>query len=376
VPIIGTRDPVTGAVTPGFAPTAGDGLVNLSIGRRLVEVGPRHVEDERNSWRVVTGLRGDLGDAGDGFLTNLSYDAYYLFSRTLNTERQFGNVSRSGFQQALLRQGGADPVLNIFGEGSISEAAAEAVRINVTNVEVSQLQVASGLISGDLAELPAGPLGFAFGTEWRSVSAEFNPDFALSSGDVVGFNAGQPTAGGYNVWEMFGEFRVPVLADMPFARSLELSAAFRYSDYSLDNVGGVWTYAGGVDWAITDDIALRGQFQRAVRAPNVSELFGGQAQGFPPAQDPCAQASAASDATIRDLCAATGVPAGAIGTDGVQPNSQIQGLFGGNPDLQEETSDTFTVGAVFTPTAVPGLSVTVDYYNMKSTISSRCSADR
>ncbi len=365
IPILGTRDPVTGAVIPGFASSAGDGLVSLSVGRRLNEVGPRHVRDERNSWRVVTGLRGDIGDAGDNFLTNLSYDAYYLYSRTLNTSRQFGNVSRSRFQDALLRQDGADPILNISGENSISQAAADAIRINATNVEESQLQVASGIISGDFVELPAGPLGFAFGTEWRSVSAEFNPDFALSSGDVVGFNAGQPTAGGYNVWELFGEVRVPLLADLPFARSVELNAAFRYSDYSLDNVGGVWTYAGGLDWAISDDIALRGQFQRAVRAPNVDELFGGQAQGFPSAQDPCAQASAASDATIRDLCAATGVPAGAIGTTGVQPNTQIQGLFGGNPNLKEETSDTFTVGAVFTPTAVPGLSVTVDYYNIE-----------
>lgn len=365
IPIIGVRDSVTGAVTPGFAPTAGDGLVSLSIARRLNEVGPRHVRDERNSWRVVTGLRGDLGDAGDNFMTNLSYDAYYLFSRTLNTSRQFGNVSRSAFQQALLSQGGADPILDIFGENSISQAAADAIRINATNVEESQLQVASGVISGDFVELPAGPLGFAVGTEWRSVSAQFNPDFALSSGDVVGFNAGQPTAGGYNVWEIFGEFRAPILADLPFARSLELSAAFRYSDYSLGNVGGVWTYAGGIDWAISDDIALRGQYQRAVRAPNVGELFGGQAQGFPSANDPCAQPSAANDATVRALCAATGVPAGAIGTAGVQPDSQIQGLFGGNPDLKEETSDTFTVGAVFTPTALPGLSVTLDYYNIE-----------
>ncbi len=364
VPIIGTRDPVTGAVTPGFAKSAGDGLVNFSIGRRLNEVGPRHVKDERNSWRVVTGLRGDIDDVGDNFLTNLSYDAYYLYSRTLNTQRQFGNVSRNAFQQAILSQDGADPILNMFGEGSITQAAVDAIRINATNVEESQLQVASGVISGDFAELPAGPLGFALGTEWRSVSAQFNPDFALSSGDVAGFNAGQPTAGGYNVWEMFGEVRVPVLADLPFARSLEVSASFRYSDYSLDNVGGVWTYAGGVDWAISDDIALRGQYQRAIRVPNVGELFDGQSEGSTSVSDPCAQPSAASNATIRDLCAATGVPAGAIGTSGVQPNTQVQGLFGGNPDLKEETSDTFTVGAVFTPAAIPALSVTLDYYNI------------
>lgn len=367
------RDPVTGNAIPGFASTANNGQVRLSIGRRLEEVGPRQNLDERNAWRVVAGLRGDLGDAGDGFLTNLNYDAYYLFARTLNTQRQFGNVSRSRFQQALLTNAagtactntanGCAP-LNIFGAGNISEDAANFIRISATNVEESQLQVASGVISGDLFELPAGPAGFAFGTEWRSVSGRFSPDFALSSGDVVGFNAGQPTQGSYNVWELFGEVRIPLVADMPFADRLELNGAFRYSDYSLDNVGGVWTYAGGIDWGVTKDLTFRAQFQRAIRAPNVEELFGGQSQGFPSADDPCAQPAAATNPVVRDLCIATGVPAGAVGTPGVQPNSQIQGLFGGNPDLKEESSDTYTIGAVFTPSAVPGLSVTVDYYNI------------
>jgi outer membrane receptor protein involved in Fe transport len=376
--ITGTvRDDVTGAlINPGtltLAGTAGDGQTTLGIGRRLEEVGPRQNLDERNSWRVVTGVRGDLGDFSDTMFKNMSYDAYYMFSRTLNTQRQFGNVSRSRFQQALLtNEDGtacADPSsgcvpINIFGP-NITPEAAGFVRINATNVEESQLQVASGVISGDIIDLPAGTMGAAFGFEWRSVSARFSPDFALSSGDVVGFNAGQPTQGGYDVWELFGEVRVPVVADLPFAKRVELNGAFRYSDYDLDNVGGVWTYAGGVDWRVTDDVMFRGQFQRAVRAPNVQELFGGQAQGFPGAIDPCSSRfTGERTQALRDICVASGVPAGSV-FGAIQPNSQIQGLFGGNPDLREEESDTFTIGAVITPRAIPGLSITIDYYNIE-----------
>jgi iron complex outermembrane receptor protein len=114
-----------------------------------------------------------------------------------------------------------------------------------------------------------------------------------------------------------------------------------------------------------EGLEFRGQYQRAVRAPNVSELFGGQSVGFPPATDPCALASAASNATIRAVCVATGVPSSSVGQSFLQPNTQIQGAFGGNPNLQEEVADTFTVGAVIRPSAIPRLNITVDYYDIK-----------
>ncbi|GER05323.1 hypothetical protein JCM17846_30050 [Iodidimonas nitroreducens] len=180
-----TRDDDGNLINPGtltLAGTAGDGQTTLGIGRRLEEVGPRQNLDERNSWRVVTGLRGDLGDFSDTMFKNMTYDAYYMFSRTLNTQRQFGNVSRSRFQQALLTNEdgtacadtSSDCVpINIFGP-NITPEAAGFVRINATNVEESQLQVASGVISGDIIDLPAGTAGAAFGFEYRSVSARFS----------------------------------------------------------------------------------------------------------------------------------------------------------------------------------------------------------
>jgi outer membrane receptor protein involved in Fe transport len=348
-----------------------DNIVSAFFGRRLVEVGPRRNLDERNAMRVVTGIRGDLSE----WLDTWSYDAYYMFSRTRNSQRQEGNVAISKMQQALLTEtvggelvcqdtsGGCVPI-NIFGEGNISEEAADFVRIGATNLEVAQTQVASLVFSGDTIDIGAGPWGLAFGAEWRAESAAFTPDEFLGSGDVSGFNAGQPTAGRYDVTEFFMEINAPVLADLPFAQSLNLTGALRISDYST--VGGVETYSGGVDWRPIDDLLLRGQYQRAVRAPNVDELFRGASQGFPGATDPCSDKfdPALQDANLRALCEATGVPAGLVFGD-IQPNTQIEGVFRGNTELNEETSDTYTFGAVYSPSAVPGLNVTVDYYDIK-----------
>jgi outer membrane receptor protein involved in Fe transport len=214
--------------------------------------------------------------------------------------------------------------------------------------------------------LGAGDVGFAVGGEYREVSAQFNPDAFLSSGDVAGFNAGQPTRGSYDVKEAFGELLIPVLNNT-FIHRLEFSGAFRYSDYSLRNVGGVETYAVGVEFAPIRDITFRGQYQRAVRAPNVEELFGGSSTGFPGAQDPCSDRGTTANRTdtIRQLCIQSGVPAANVFQRVVQPAAQIQANFGGNPNLQEETSDTYTVGAIIRPSFIPRLNITLDYFNIK-----------
>ncbi len=335
----------------------GDGIVPLSVQRRVTETGSRNSLDERNAFRFLFGLRGDVTE---GF----NYDLYYSYARTRNANIQAGNISRSAFQAGL--NGTASPI-NIFGPNTLTPAMVDQISILAQNGDISTLQVVNGSVSGELFNLGLGAesVGISLGAEYRKTAAQFIPDTALSSGDVIGFNAGDPTAGNYDVKEVFGEIRVPIISDRPFFHSLEVSGAARYSDYSLPNVGGVWTYAGSAQWSPVRDIMFRGQYQRAVRAPNVAELFGGQSVGFPAAVDPCAVASAASDATVRALCIATGVPAGAVGSDTLQINPQIQGSFGGNPDLQEETSDSYTAGVVLRPSFIPGLSITADYYNIK-----------
>ncbi|MBX3560485.1 MAG: TonB-dependent receptor [Sphingomonas sp.] len=340
------------AGTATFGPLQ-PGFVRLQTNTRTTGIASRNVTDDRNAFRVLAGVRGNLTDT-------LTYDVYYMFARTRNASVQLGNVSRSAFTRLA-----ADGTCNVFGEGQLSPECQDAISILAQNQDISQLQVAQASISGPLFTFGSAtdPVAFAAGVEWRSMSGRFIPDTALSSGDVVGFNAGQPTEGSYDAKEVFGEVRIPIVQD-GFIHRFELSGAARYSDYSLANVGGVWAYAAGAEFAPIRDITFRGQYQRAVRAPNVGELFGGQAVGFPPATDPCALASAATDATIRALCIATGVPASNVGQAFLQPNAQIQGVFGGNPNLEEEVSDTWTAGVVLRPSFIPRLNVTVDWYKI------------
>ncbi|MDQ8756475.1 TonB-dependent receptor [Sphingosinicella sp. LHD-64] len=335
-----------GALQPGF--------VRLQLNGRTTGIASRNVTDDRNAFRVLTGLKGNITDS-------LTYDVYYMYSRTRNASVQLGNVSRSAFTRLA-----ADGTCNVFGENLLSADCINQISILAQNQDISELQVAQASISGPLFTFGTAtdPVAFAAGVEWRSMAAEFIPDTALSSGDVVGFNAGQPTEGSYDAREVFAELRVPIIQDN-FIHRLELSGAARYSDYSLEAVGGVWTYSGGIELAPIRDITFRGQYQRAIRAPNVGELFGGQAVGFPPATDPCALPSAATDPTIRAVCVATGVPEASVGQSTLQPNAQIQGVFGGNPNLQEEVADTWTAGVVIRPRFIPRLNVTVDYYNIK-----------
>ena len=347
-----------GSVTTGSTtidPLA-PGQVRLTANTRTTNISSRNVTDERNAFRVLAGFKGDLTDT-------LQYDMYYSYARTRNGSIQEGNVSRSAFTRLA-----ADGTCNAFGENQLSDECINAISILAQNTEVSSLQVAQASISGPLFTTgwAVDPVGFAVGAEYRKMSAEFIPDTALSSGDVVGFNAGQPTAGSYNAKEVFGEIRIPLIQDS-FIDRFEISGGARYSDYSLENVGGVWAYFAGAEFAPIPDITFRGQYQRAVRAPNVQELFGGQSVGFPPATDPCSSRTPVADRTqaLRDLCVATGVPATSVFADFIQPNAQIQGAFGGNPDLQEEVSDTFTVGAVLRPSFIPGLNITVDYFDIQ-----------
>ncbi|GAA3700010.1 TonB-dependent receptor [Sphingomonas cynarae] len=341
----------------GTGNTVGDGIVPLSVQRRVLETGGRNSLDERNAYRLLVGMRGQITD-------KFNYDAYYSYARTRNANVQAGNISRSAFQAGL---NGSAPAINIFGPGTLTPAMVDQISILAQNGDISVLQVANASVSGGLFNLGmgGGDVSISVGGEYRKNASEFIPDTALSSGDVIGFNAGDATAGSYNVKEAFAELLVPIAARVPGVYNLELNGAARYSDYSLANVGGVWTYAGGVTYSPIRDITFRGQFQRAVRAPNVAELFGGQSIGFIAANDPCAQAAAASNTALRALCVATGVPSAAVGTSGLQINTQIQGVFGGNPDLQEETSDSYTAGVVFRPSFLPGLSVTADYFNYK-----------
>lgn len=339
----------------GTGGPADDGLVILNIRRRLVEVGPRRNEDTRNAFRALVGL--------EGTFNNYDYNAYYSYARSDNTQIQIGNASRAAFASGILSSGGADPIVNPFGP-NISAAGVDFIDIAATNSEVTELNVFGATLIGELFEMPAGPVAALIGTEWRSSSFDFTPDEALLTGDVAGFNAIDPASGEIDVWELFVELSVPLLSDKSGIEALDSTFAYRYSDYDLDQTGGVNTFLVGLDWQVNGSLAFGAQFQRAIRAPSLVEAFGGQRLFPVSATDPCALPSAATDATISDLCEATGVPAGLVGDPNIQPNNEIPGVFGGNPDLFEEESDTFTLSAIITPEALPNLRVSIDYFDI------------
>ena len=350
--------------------TDGDGYVTSTIYRRLSEVGNRVSSLDNTAYRTVLGAKGDIGGGWN-------YDAYYSYSRTKSIETQTGNVSRSRVLQALRTSydtngnlvcsdssNGCVP-LNIFGAGNISAAAASFITIPVQNSSTISEKVASASISNrDLFDLGAGPVGVVVGTEYRREHGSYNPDFSLSSGDVVGFNAGEGLGGGYDVKEAYTEVAVPLLADLPLIKKLEVNGAYRYSYYSTA-AKSVNTYSGGAVWSLIDDISLRGQYSRAVRAPTVSDLFSGASQDFPAATDPCTTAVARTNTNLNASCVATGVPAALIGSAYDGGSTQIQTVNGGNPALREETSDTYTAGIVLQPRFLPGFSFTADYYKIK-----------
>jgi len=361
----------TGTTTIASGPisrttTPNDGLAVVTLGRRYQEVGPRSAVQRRDVFRTAVGIRGDLGDLVPGAVRDLSYDVYYSYAKTNFTEELNNALSRSALQAALLRpSAGASPVCNVFGQ-NISAACTKAISVTATNTTESTQQVAAGSLTGKLFALPGGDIAFSLGAEWRKSSARFRPDQYLASGDVVGFNAGLPTGGSISAKEVFGELRIPLLSATPFFESLSVNGAFRYSDYDRAGIGGVWTYLVGGEWTPVKDIAFRGQYQRAIRAPNVNELFGGLSRTVPTATDPCSsrQPVAQQTASVRTVCEATGVPSAAVFTAGVQPNAFFPVDQGGNPNVGAERSDTVTFGAVFTPQFAPRLRFSVDYFKI------------
>lgn len=372
-----------------------DGYVRLtSFGYRTVPLGPRQNQDDRNAYRILAGVRGDIGGGW-------SYDANYMYARTKNSQRQNGNIAISNFiaatttafqnpttgaisatpfagvpgggnlvcADASARAAGCVPA-NIFGVGNISQAAINYLAIGATNLQEYTTEVASAaLTNSELFDIGGGPIGIAVGVEWRREAGSVTPDQFLSSGNVAGFNPGRPTAGSYSVREAFAELNVPLIKDS-FIHKLELNAAGRVSDYS-NAPGTVYTYAVGGLLAPVKDITFRAQYSRAIRGPSVNELFLGNTVSFAGNIEGCGGANAGPGGDRYAFCQSLGIPT-AVLNDPVQRAALASAtivnpptFLGGNPNLKEETATTWTVGAILAPTFLPGFTATVDYYNIK-----------
>ncbi|MCC2617333.1 TonB-dependent receptor [Aestuariibacter halophilus] len=295
--------------------------------------------------------------------------------------------------------------LNIWaGRTGITQEAVDWVTVTERDQLTLEQTVLSATLAGDLSEyfeLPAGPIAFAMGGEYRKEesTATFDPwqrgvlpeGSAFTAGTNVADYSGNTKLtfrpmtttrnerGGYEVTEVFGEVSIPLLYDAPLASELTLDLAARYSDYTT--IGTTTTWLAKVVWAPFEDLRIRANISEAVRAPNVTELFGPEVgTTFRPA-DPCdaAQIQALRENGLVELANNTQANCVAdFATIGLDPfddegnyafsdplSAAFGGLTGGNPDLQEETAETTTIGFVYTPEFVEGLSISVDYWDIQ-----------
>jgi iron complex outermembrane receptor protein len=372
------NDPTSPAYN--FCTSAGlsDGQnANLLIGRRNVEGGPRQDHLEHTAYRLLFGARGDLGGGW-------SYDVSGQYGTTILSEEYVNDMSISHIQKALQvvtdpltgapvcksALDGSDPNCvpwDIFQPNGVTGAAINYLDLPGFREGGTQEWVATGSVTGDLGSWglqspwAKNPVAVSAGAEWRQERLENRVDAEFSTGDLAGQGGPTPsTHGGFDVAEVFGEVRVPLVQNLPWFEDLSVNGAFRYSSYNIS--GSVDTYKYGAEWQPIDDFRIRASFQRAVRAPNVLELFTPQALGLWGGTDPCAGTN--PQYTLAQ-CERTGVTASQYGNVIDCPAAQCNALFGGNTNLKPEKSDTREVGIVLTPTFLDGFTATIDYFNIK-----------
>lgn len=337
---------------------------------------------DREFYRAVAGFRGTL-------FNDWQWDAYYNRSQTIeNTSSETAlrdrlyyaldavgtSAATAQCRDAAARAAGCRP-FNIFGVGAASPESIAYItndgQLSTYKAKINQ-EVFAYNISGSVFRLPGGDVKVAGGIEHRTERSSEVYDAATQSGNTLS-NALTNTLGKYRVFEAYAETVVPILSDVPFAEYLGLEAAVRYGDY-YDTVGSVWSYKIGGDWAPTRDIRFRAVYSQATRAPNIGELYQGASQTFPSGlTDPCEGVTATSTRPQDAYCRTIPGIAQQIATrpDGtfVYNNNldrqSIEGEDSGNLNLKEETAKTWTAGFVLTPRFVPGLSLTVDYFNIK-----------
>ena len=372
---------------------AGNLVSGITASHRNVEGGPRNSRLENEAVRVAAGLRGEFADI-------FAYETFAQFSRTNDESISTNDFIVANLQQAFLVRNNEDGVpvcidpsggcvpYNIFqrgpnGESLVTQDALDFIQgIGIVTGETEQL-VFGGNVQADLGERgfrsPLAPdtgVGVLVGVEYREDSLDATPDqiSQVPGGGFTGVGgATLPVQGEVEVLEFFGEVEIPLITDQPFVNELVFNGAYRYSDYSANGnntTNDFSTDAYGLElaWAPAEDITFRGQYQRAVRAPNVIELYTGQNTNLPNLDlgangffDPCAGPTPAAS---QAACANTGVSGAQYGNIIDVIAGQTQSITGGNPLLDPEVSDTYTLGAVFTPSMIEGLTLSVDYFNI------------
>jgi iron complex outermembrane recepter protein len=352
--------------------TAGETEVFMT--RMHADAGMRRNNIERETKRIVAGLDGEFASGIGG----ISYDVFFNYGETNNLvrgqNRQLTNNFRAAIDairdpsgQIVCRDPSAATTagcvpFNPFGQQNSPEAIAFSFGQTTEEQRLTQQNAGFSLVSDTSAflNLPAGPIGWATGFEWREEKTSTNGDALVQAG-LTEASADPDQDGGYKVSEAFMEVTVPLLADAFLADSLSIDAAFRAADYSHAGSANAWKL--GASWAPIEQVRLRGTVAEAVRAPNIIEAFLPATPGFQGIDDPCDIGAINDDPDRVANCAALGIPPGFISNT----SFSIDAENSGNSALDPEESDSFTFGVVYQPTWAPGLSITADYYDIEIT---------
>ena len=343
---------------------------------RYVGLPHKYFDDRWNTYQLIVGLRGKLP------IQDWTYDVYASNDQTQRDTTIDRGVLLSRVQTLFNAPDGGNSICqggyNPFGDSNarnLSQACIDYLSSNINSNETLHQNIVEGSVQGALFNMPAGEARFSVVADWRENTYVSRPDSQLATpGQVQSINPTVPVKGSTTVKEIAGELLLPVLKDMKFAKSLNLDAALRYSDYDLS--GGTWTYKLDGDWTVVDGLMFRGGYARAIRAPNVGELYsaatGAQAGvGNPPAAgEPCDVRTVSRQqggASLRALCIATGVPTNIVDTY-IFPTTATAATVSGNTALTPEKADTYTAGVVYRSQFdnywLSGLTVSVDYYNI------------
>ncbi|WP_298671005.1 TonB-dependent receptor [uncultured Sphingomonas sp.] len=355
----GTANGVPAANALGFAANSA-----FRVRKVMSDIGNRDNIQNVQTWRIAAGLDGSFSLFGN----NWHWDAFGSYSKNHIDSTALNGINYDNLYLALgnpatcAATAGCVPV-NLFGPMT----AAQANYIRFTTRESNYTELLNGTVNatGTLFNLPAGEVALAVGYEYRQNRGVDNPDPIANAASLYLNNAlytkttaqtRTATSGRYDLHEVYGELSVPVFKDSPIGKSLDLSLAGRYSRYST--VGGKATFKGGAGYRPIEGVLLRGTYAQGFRAPSILELYQGARQTSFQGSDPCNGGAAAH----AGLPGCAGVPTG-YNQANYNLNGLIPGVISGNRNLRPETSDSISAGIALTP--LRGLSLTVDYYNIK-----------
>ena len=372
-PLLSADEVANLCTNAGLQPTD---TTTFTLGRANVEGKPRLDAFTHDSYRGVLGVKGNLSHIW-------SYDVYGSYGIAKSQERISNDVSLGRIQNALnvVNVGGkltcqsvvdgTDPACvpyDIFTLGNVTTAAEKYITAGAFQSGYASRAVLSGVLVGKLGEYGIKSpwaddgVGIVGGTEYRVESIRNTSDAAFQGGDLAVTSPQLNLGGTFRVYEFFTEAHVPIADDKPFLKALSFDFSDRYAHYSLQ--GTTNSYKFGGEYAPSSDVRLRATYSNTTRAPNGHELFASDTIVQATYADPCQGKNPLANDPIATPanCLNTGLTAAQYGS--VPSATSINTITGGNVNLKPETARTFTAGVVFTPSFIPRLSLSVDYWNI------------